>query len=80
MNNIFNIYKGVPNPTQLVLAPRVNTDLSSAKIEIFSFFGLSWINKVWIKVNGIWKECITWVKINGVWKKATPKIKNTIWK
>lgn len=37
MNNIFNIYKGVPNPTQLVLAPRVNTDLSSAKIEIFNF-------------------------------------------
>ena len=37
MNNIFRIYKGVPNPTQLVLIPRVNTDLSSAKIEIFSF-------------------------------------------
>ena len=37
MNNIFNIYKGVPNPTQLVLIPRVNTDLSSAKIEIFNF-------------------------------------------
>ena len=37
MKNIFNIYKGVPNPTQLVLAPRVNTDLSSAKLEIFNF-------------------------------------------
>ena len=37
MNNIFRIYKGVPNPTQLVLIPRVNTDLSSAKIEVFNF-------------------------------------------
>ena len=37
MSNTFNIYKGVPNPTQLVLAPRVNTDLSSAKIEVFNF-------------------------------------------
>lgn len=53
---------------------------NASKIENSNFFGLSWINKVWIKVNGIWKECITWVKINGVWKKATPKIKNTIWK
>ena len=37
MKNIFRIYKDVPNPTQLVLIPRVNTDLSSAKIEVFNF-------------------------------------------
>ena len=37
MNNIFRIYKDVPNPMQLVLSPIVSSDLSSAKIEVFNF-------------------------------------------
>ena len=37
MNNIFRIYKGVPNPMQLVLVPKSVIDLSSAKLEIFNF-------------------------------------------
>lgn len=37
MNNIFRIYKDVPNPMQLVLSPIVPSDLSSAKIEVFNF-------------------------------------------
>ena len=40
----------------------------------------SWLNKIWVKVNGVWKQAVAWVKINGVWKIATPKIKDTIWK
>ena len=37
MSNTFNIYKGVPNPMQLVLVPKSVIDLSSAKLEIFNF-------------------------------------------
>ena len=37
MNNIFRIYKDVPNPMQLVISPIVSSDLSSAKIEVFNF-------------------------------------------
>ena len=37
MNNIFRIYKDVPNPMQLVLSPKESSDLSSAKIEVFNF-------------------------------------------
>ena len=36
MNNIFRIYKDVPNPMQLVLSPKVSIDLSSAKIEVLN--------------------------------------------
>ena len=35
--NQFNIYKGVPNPQQLVLVPKVSTtDLTNIKIEIYN--------------------------------------------
>lgn len=41
------------------------------------FFSNSPINKFWIKISGVWKECITWIKVSGIWKQATPKIKIT---
>ena len=34
-------------------------------------------NKFWIKISGVWKECVTWIKVSGIWKQATPKIKIT---
>jgi hypothetical protein len=53
---------------------------NASKIVNAQFFNLQWDNKLWIKVNGVWKECVAWIKVNGVWKKATPKIKNINWK
>jgi len=42
-----------------------------------NFFGKSSLNKFWIKISGVWKECITWIKVAGIWKQATPNIKIT---
>lgn len=39
-------------------------------------------DKVWVKVNGVWKKAVPWVKVNGVWKKV-PKVYvrvNGVWK
>ena len=46
------------------------------------FFGApASTNKLWIKVSGVWKECVTWIKVAGVWKEAEPKTKVAgIWK
>ena len=49
-------------------------------IFVTEFFGTSLANKFWIKVSGVWKECITWIKVNGVWKQASPKIKQGTWR
>ena len=47
----------------------------TSEIENISFWGIVQANKMWLKVIGVWKECITWVKISGVWKQSTPKVK-----
>lgn len=46
------------------------------------FFGTaSSLSKLWIKVSGLWKECITWIKVGGLWKTAQPNIKVAgVWK
>jgi hypothetical protein len=30
----------------------------------------------WVRISGVWKQCVTWIKVLGVWKQATPKTKN----
>lgn len=38
-------------------------------------------NTFWIKVSGVWKQCITWIKVSGVWKQSNPKINiNDTWR
>ena len=38
-------------------------------------------NIFWIKVSGVWKQCITWIKVSGVWRQSNPKINiNDTWK
>jgi len=40
-----------------------------------TFGSSSALSKFWLKVSGIWKECVTWLKVSGIWKVASPKIK-----
>lgn len=40
-----------------------------------TFGSSSLLSKFWLKVSGVWKECVTWLKVSGVWKVTSPKIK-----
>ena len=35
----------------------------------------SGLSSFWLKVSGVWKQCITYIKVGGVWKTASPNIK-----
>lgn len=50
----------------------------SVPSEIYNamFWGVVGGNKFWIKVAGVWKECVTWIKVAGVWKETEVKFKN----
>jgi hypothetical protein len=38
-------------------------------------------NKVWLKVGGVWKECVVWLKVSGTWKACTVYFKVAgVWK
>ena len=53
------------------------TDTSKGYLIPNDFFvtKYDWKTAIWVKVSGIWKQCITWTKISGVWKQTIPKIK-----
>ncbi len=33
------------------------------------------VQKIYVKVSGVWKQAITWVKVSGVWKQAVAYVK-----
>ena len=38
-------------------------------------------NIFFIKVSGVWRQCITWIKVSGVWRQSNPKINiNNTWR
>jgi hypothetical protein len=44
------------------------------------FFGTQG-NSFWVKISGVWKQCIGYIKISGVWKAFSPKVKvSGVWK